>query len=154
MCLCIVPLRFWWRFYIRALTGKETFHGVEIIAISSSKLKYVIKRLKNNSKVHLWATSVKVTLYDGSSFNDISKVKLRPIKNLKLRTVYAPEANLDLLWHAAWCFAPSNNPYPNWFGYMGQITSQAATAYESASVKFLPIIGFNPSDGTCIYSTP
>ena len=55
---------------IRTLTGKETFHGMGIIAISFSKLKYdVIKRLKYNSKVDLSASSVKITVYDASSFN-------------------------------------------------------------------------------------
>ena len=44
---------------IRTLTGKGTFHGMEIIAISSSKLKYdAIKRLEHNNKVDLSATSV------------------------------------------------------------------------------------------------
>ena len=88
-----------------------------IIAISSSKLKYdVIKRLKHSNKVGVSAASVKVTLYDGSSFKGLSKVKLRPIKNLALQTIHAPESNLDLLWHATWCFAPRNNPRPNWSG--------------------------------------
>ena len=71
-----------------------------IIAISSSKLKYdAIKRLKHNNKVDLSASSVKITLYDGPSFHGLSKVKLRPIKNLTLQTIHAPEGNLDLLWH-------------------------------------------------------
>ena len=44
---------------IRTLTGKGTFHGIGIIAISSPKLKYdAIKRLKHNNKVDLSATSV------------------------------------------------------------------------------------------------
>ena len=68
---------------IRTPTEKGTFHGKGIIAISSSKLTYdAIKRLKHNNKVDLSATSVEIILYDGSSFNGLSKVKLRPIKNL------------------------------------------------------------------------
>ena len=60
---------------IRTLTRKETFHGMGIIAISFSKLKYdVIKRLKYNSKVDLSASSVKITVYDASSFNSSLKV--------------------------------------------------------------------------------
>ena len=85
-----------WVLYIRTLTG--TFHGLGIIVISSSKLKYdAIERLKHNKKVDLSAASVKITLYNGSSLHGLSKVKLRPIKNLTLRTTHAPQANLDLL---------------------------------------------------------
>ena len=81
---------------IRTLTGKETFHGTGIIAIISSKLKYdAIKRLKHNSKVDLSATLVKTTPYGGSNFNDLLNVKPRPIKDLTLQTIHAPEANLD-----------------------------------------------------------
>ena len=139
---------------IRTLTGKGTFHGMGIIEISPSKLKYdAIKRLKHNKKVDLSATSVKITLYIGPSFHGLSKVKLRPINNLTLQTIHAPEGNLDLLWHASWFFAPRNNHRPNWSGYMMHVTSQATTAYESASVKFFPILDLNPSDQTCIYST-
>ena len=90
---------------IRTFTGKGQFHGMGIIAISSSKLKYdVIKGLKYNNKVDLTATLVKTTFYDGSIFNGLSKVKLTPIKNLTLWTIYAPEAKLNLLWHAEWGF--------------------------------------------------
>ena len=138
---------------IRALTGKGTFNEMGIIAISSSKLKYdVIKRLKHDEEVNISATSAKITLYDGSSFTGLLRAKLRPNKNLTLPTIHAPEANLDLLWHAAWFFGPMNNPRPIWSGYM-HATSQVTTTYASASVKFLPIINLNPSDETCIYST-
>ena len=33
------------------------------------------------------------------------------------------------------------------------VTSQATSAYESASAKFLPVIDLNPSDERCAYST-
>ena len=101
----------------------------------------------------LSATSLEITLYDGSSFSGFSKVKSRPIKNLTLRTIHAPEANFDLFWHPAWFFAPRNNPHPKWSGYMMHVTPKATTLYESASVKLLPIIDLNPSDEKCIYST-
>ena len=56
-----------------------------IIAISSSKLKFdVIKRFKRNNKVDLSAGSVKITLYDGQIDG----------------AIHAPEAKLELLWHA------------------------------------------------------
>ena len=113
---------------IRTLTGNGPFHGMGIIVISFSKPKYdAIKSLKHNKKADLSATSVKITLYDGSSFHGISKVELRPTKNLTLQTIHAPEANLDLLWHAARFFAPRHNPRPNWSGYIMHVTSQATT---------------------------
>ena len=147
MCLCIIPKRFLRSFYILTLIGKGAFHGMGITAISSSKLEYdIIKRLKNSNKAVLSASSVKGTLYDGSSFKGLSKVKLRLIQNLTLRRIHAPDANLDLFWQAPCFFGPRNNPFPNW-------SSHTTTVYESSSVKFLPIIDLNPSDETCIYST-
>ena len=38
-------------------------------------------------------------------------------------------------------------------GTMMYVSSQATTVYESASVKFLAITDFYPSDETCIYSS-
>ena len=96
----------------------------------------------------LSVASVKVTLYDRSSFKSLSRVKLRPIKNLTLRKIDAPEANLDLLWHATWFFAPTNNPRPNW---SGNITGNNSIRISISTVP--PIIDLNPSDETCIYST-
>ena len=66
---------------IRTLTGKGTFHGMEIIAITSSRLKYdAIKRSKHNNNVDLSATLVKITPSDGFSFNGLFNVNLRPTK--------------------------------------------------------------------------
>ena len=139
---------------IRTLTGKGTFHGMGIISISSSKRKCgVIQRLKHNTKKDFSDAAAKITPYQGSSYYGLLKFELKPIKDLALRTCHAPEMNLDLLWHAAWLFAPRNNPRPNWSGYMMHVTSQVPTVYEAASIRFLPIIDLNPSDETCIFST-
>ena len=126
---------------ICTLSGKRTFHGMGIIAISSSKLKYgIIKRLKHNNKVDLSSSSVKITPYDVSSYHGLLKITLKPIKELTFQTIHAPEKNFDGLWHAAWFFAPRNSPRPNWSGYMMHVTSKDPTEYKSASIKFLPII--------------
>ncbi|XP_066911989.1 uncharacterized protein [Clytia hemisphaerica] len=60
---------------------------------------------------------------------------------------------LDFLWHSAWFFASSKSPCPNWSGFMMHATSQSITAYDVASVDFLPIIDLNSSNESCIYST-
>ena len=57
----------------------------------------------------LSATSVKIIPHDGSRFNGLLKFELKLIKDITLQTMHLPEANFDLLWHAAWIFAPRNN---------------------------------------------
>ena len=120
-----------------------------IIAISSSKLKYdVIKRLKHSNKVGVSAASVKVTLYDGSSFKGLSKVKLdqsriSPYKqymHLNQTLTFSGMLHRVLLQETI-------------LAQIGLVTSQATTVCESTSVKFLPIIDLNPSDETCTYFT-
>ena len=36
---------------------------------------------------------------------------------------------------------------------MHHVTSQTETLYDTATLKLLPTLDFNPSDETCIYST-
>ena len=119
---------------IRTLTGKITFHGIGIISISSSKLKYeVIHRLKHHNVKELASVAVKIINYEGSSINDLRKLQIKPIKYLAFS---APEMNLDLVWNATWHFISQNNQRPNWSGYMMHVTSQAPTLYEATLVKF------------------
>jgi hypothetical protein len=45
------------------------------------------------------------------------------------------------------------NSRPNWSGFLERTTTSTGKVYNKFQVDFLPIIDFNPSDKTCIYST-
>lgn len=83
---------------IQTLTGKGTFHGKDIILISTSlKTKFsTTKRSKHYQKVSLSNASVKVTPYYGSS--EI-KIKFNSVKDLLAKTVSTLEINLHFIWH-------------------------------------------------------
>jgi len=60
----------------------------------------------------------------------------------------------DLVWHAGWFACDSDNPRPNWSGYMHQVTFPPSGEYvPSADICMLPIIDLNPNNLSCIHST-
>ena len=78
-----------------------------------------------------------------------------PLKDIKENiAVFKRVHNVDLLWHTSGNFnkAERQRPRPNWNGFMGQLTSEKTNAPKS-TITVLPLIDFNPSDESCIYST-
>ena len=78
-----------------------------------------------------------------------------PLKDIKEKiAVFKTMLNVDLLWHTSAIFnkAERQRPRPNWNGFMDQFTSEKTNAPKS-TITVLPLIHFNPSDESCIYST-
>ena len=94
---------------IATLTGKNTFHGMGIISISSSenramRQKHVIHRLQERTKTSSCVSQygIDIVPYTGSCYNGLSKLVLKPIKLLQPVHDLLPSAflNYNLLWHS------------------------------------------------------
>ena len=144
---------------INTLDGKETFHGMGVIACSINsgeeyhgRIKRLAKNMKSDDLVK--NRGIKIHWYSQPDFQAISKIVFSPIQHLKMPLTIAAELNTDILWHSAGIFTKSERvgPRPNWNGYMHLITSYQSKP-QSSTITMLPIINVNPSDMSYIYST-
>lgn len=139
------------------LTGKDTFHGMGIISVSSdtrdSELGN-IPRLKERQKAHSVTNKrgVEIHQYYRSTGTGEDKLIFHPAE--KQHVSLPPSVHCDLLWHCSWFFSSNNEPRPNWAGFMQSATSASTSEVRSKScVTFLPMIDLNPNNEVCIYST-
>ena len=133
----------------RTLDGKDTFHGMGMIAIVSNGVfteKRMCRRvvadeeILQKSKVPVLNYREKKHLLKKLTFNDPPKISLSHNK-------------LDVLWKVAWC---GKNPILDWNGCMQLIHENQITTTEIPSIDTivnLPIIDMDPSNMTCILST-
>ena len=78
----------------------------------------------------------------------LSKIKFKPLVQLKSPFVLPKDILLDLMWHSARFL---KNPLPSWSGYMSKISQGD---YPGVSdTQMLPIIDLDPTNLTCIFST-
>ena len=109
------------------LTGKRTFHGMGIIAVSNlANVKIsTVKRLKYRLKAADFAKDkgILVHYYSGSSRKGLLKIKFKPIQELRNLIVLPSELSFNLIWHSRWCLSSPETTQPNWLAYMQDVTS-------------------------------
>ena len=76
----------------------------------------------------------------------------KPILQLQHPCTLPSEMCSDLLWHSGWIFS-TVKPRPNWSGFMQHMFCDSQNTVSKSEILYLPIIGLNPSNETCIYST-
>ena len=145
---------------VATLDGEGTFHGMGIIAVSTSedmtplvnKSRVISRqqRLKVNELVK--HKGVTITQYLSSPEKGLASLVYKPIIDLQSPFILPLELCSDLLWHSGWIFSKAR-PRPNWSGFMQHIFCDNQNCTPRSEVLFLPIIDLNPTDETCIYST-
>ena len=138
------------------LTGKGTFHGMGIIAVSNlANVKIsTVKRIKHRLKAADFAKDkgIPVHYYSGSSREGLLKIKFKPIQELRNLIVLPSELFYNLIWHSRWCLSSPETTQQNWLAYMQDVTSGFSNERKD-TIQFLPIMDLNPSDENCIHST-
>ena len=145
---------------VATLSGEGTFHGMGIIAISTSKDKiHLVKTSYSISRQQRLKVSeflndegVSITQYVSPPEKGLASMIYKPILQLQTPHTLPSELCSDLLWHSGWIFSKAK-PRPNWSGFMQHLFSDDQNSTPRSEVLFLPIIDLNPSDETCIYST-
>ena len=134
---------------IRTIDGKNTFHGMGIIATitprnTDSQTYSVISRRKT------------ITSEEIANIGQINTHQYKPpldrcrsiYEDMIYTTVYDFTSNVDFLWKSSWLLKPDR---PGWSGFM-QFCQKGEYPGKS-DIVFLPMIDLNPSDLTCIYLT-
>ena len=145
---------------VATLTGEGTFHGMGIIAVSTSKdSTHLIKGSRVISRQqHLKVSElvndkgVSIIQYMSPPEKGLASMIYKPILQLQTPHTLPLELCTDLLWHSGWIFS-KQKPRPNWSGFMQHIFSDDQNSTPRSVVLFLPIMDLNPSDETWIYST-
>ena len=137
------------------LDGKNTFHGMGIIQVSSSndtvsREEKSIKRfgLKRVSSV-TENKGIPIEQYIEESGNIRSTIVFKALGELKFNFDIKLQRNIDLLWEMSFLFTEASRP--GWSGFM-QVYRKGSFPGKS-EITLLPIINLNPNDNSCIYST-
>ena len=141
---------------VRTLDGKNTFHGMGMIAVSTKldesepiqerRLQIPKKKLKVQDLIT--GKGVPINWYDFPKKKGLQDIVFTSLqRNL---SIMPSSTNIDLLWQSAALFNTADRKRPNWSGFM-QYVSQGEHPPQS-KITLLPIIDLNPSDYSCIYS--
>ena len=109
--------------------GKETFHGMGIIACSINRQSNPKQRIRRIAKIMKSKevekkVSIKDKWYEQSNVKALSKLELVPIDDLVAKLpANSTEMSVEMLWHSASIFkkAERQGPRPNWNGFMENI---------------------------------
>ena len=142
------------------LDGKETFHGMGIIACSINRQSNPKERIRRIAKIMKSEevgkkVSIKVKWYEQPKVKALSKLELVPIDDLVAKLpANSTELSVEMLLHSASISkkAEGQEPRPNWNGCMENVSSGCSHP-EKFSIMMLPLIDMNPGDESCIYST-
>ena len=127
------------------IDGKNTFHGMGIIATVTPALKTKRVVPRRNVTPQEIADIARINILPYLGENSALDWLTYGSLNTKLLD---QSSNIDLLWKTSLLL---QTPRPEWSGFM-QMVKHGHHAGKS-SVMFLPIIDMNPNDMSCIYST-
>ena len=111
---------------ISTLDGKNTFHGMGIIAASIGKMCDAPLKIPREKRSSLHRLVIYIHVDKNTSRS----------------------RNIDLIWHMGYFFKKQQ---PHWSGFMQKYVKGQHPG--KSTVNFLPVINLNPSDESCIYST-
>ena len=131
---------------ICTIDGKGTFHGMGMLAAATPRLPkfpIIIPRAVVNLEVLQQVGQVPFFFYNRSQQEN--SLVYKPIPTI---TFDDKIDGIDLLWHASWIH---DTKRVGWSGFMQAIHHGS---YKGASsIVFLPMIDYNPSDLSCVYTT-
>ena len=137
------------------LDGKNTFHGMGIIHVSTNNngLLHEEKAAKRKDLQRVASVSknkgITIGQYIRGNHSVMALKKFILIKELIFDLNLTLEKKIDILWEMSFNFP--NYTRPGWSGFM-QVYHKGAFLRKS-EVTLLPIINLNPNDYCCIYST-
>ena len=142
----------------RTLYGKDTFHGMGIIASITPSIKKTStllgkgdfsKSLKDSSS----EKNIPILEYIGEATFPQS-LTLKPYSLLKESVLSENKEgrSLDMVWLTNWISKPLLPKRANWSGFMQKMHSTKRNQ-NTSSVIMMPLIDLQSSNPTCIYST-
>ena len=144
----------------RTLDGKNTFHGMGTIAITSSVSNNtvaplpLVKRMVRIPVNDLTRDKgIPVVPFIGPPKAGLSDFVFEPRETIPQRSVLLKKQHSNSLWQIGWTFASETRNHPNWLGFMQNIKGNNDSIIEKSDVFLLPLLDEDPTTETCIYST-
>ena len=142
----------------RTLDGTGTFHGMDIIAKSSSttKMSSSVPKIINpssimkSSKEEIQGKGIPVSWYEFGQSSAMRSLKFKPLVELYHPYILPSTLNIDQLRYSAAIFSKLPKPRPSWSGFMQSVT--VGPHPSPSKVTMLPIIDLNPSNYSYIFS--
>ena len=108
------------------IDGKSTLHGKGIVVSKTPGTTVeglaAIKRQKMQQANEVTASrTISMIPYDPPECTGLSKVRLKPLKEIQLCNVLSQELISDHIWHS---LPFMNNPCPSWPGYMTDVCKE------------------------------
>ena len=142
----------------RTIDGKNTFHGMGCIAISTSKTSNMVpplppvKRMKRLPVSELTSNKgMPIYQYVAPPDSGLSEFVFEPRETIPQKSVLMPKIHSNTLWQVGWMFSSDERSHPNWSGFMQNI--KVDDVVEKSDVFLLPLSDMDPNSLTCIYST-
>ena len=114
---------------MRTLDGTGTFHGMGIIAISSSTTKMSLSVSKTSrsaimksSKEVSQGERISVSCYGFGKPPAMKSLTLKPLVELYHPYILSPRLSIDQLRYSAAFCSKLRKPCPNWLGFMQSVT--------------------------------
>ncbi len=144
---------------VATLDGRDTFHGMGMIAVSaptSDMVELRARAIKRLAKMPVSDLSldniVPIIPYQTPKKPGLASLHFKPLIELSVPYTLPQSINMDTLWHIGWMERDAQlRPRPQWSGFMQTLYN--VNHDSSALITFLPIINLNPTDESCIYST-
>ena len=142
---------------LNTLDGKNTFHGMGILAASTNKdgiqrihTTHIKRQALDQAKNFLHDKGVKIVPYNPTSKeSSLAKIHFLSTGKLMCPDVVKLGPSIDLLWQTSQLFPTCKRP--NWSGFMQTFSKGEHPG--ASLVTLLPIINLQSSDESCIYST-
>ena len=107
------------------LDGKNTFHGMGIIASTTSTADNLVPHLEPVSRRKripvqelIKDKGIPIVPFIGPARPSICNYVYKPRKELTNPYTLPSDINCDVLWHTGWLFESGESKHPNWSGFM------------------------------------
>ena len=142
---------------LNTLDGKNTFHGMGILAASTNKdgiqrihTTHIKRQALDQAKNFSHDKGVKIVPYNPTSKeSSLAKIHFLSTGKLMCPDIVKLGPSIDLLWQTSQLFPTCKRP--NWSGF--RQTFSKGEHPGASRVTLLPIINLRSSDESCIYST-
>ena len=131
--------------------------GIIYIEKKQAKSFEKVPRLKNCLPAATFPDSRGIEIPPYQKSSQIRKFRFEPISAVTATSLNSDPgttmSTCDLLWHTSWFLSSTEQPRPNWFGFLQCSITQLPQNGSQSSIRFLPKIDLNTSNESCIYST-
>ena len=144
---------------VASLDGRGSFHGMGLIAVSAvldrsqpgMRQQTIVRLQRMKAKYSIKFLGLPIKQYFQPERKPLSTVVVCTLQQVTETRQLQQARRLDLLWSCEWDFCSLGVRRPGWSGFMQYVANDRNR--DTSEVMQLPIVGLNPYDSNCMYST-